>query len=50
MAKKPAKSSSSFSSKYKAKSKVTRPGVHAKTKTSRHKKSRNYVKLSRGQG
>jgi hypothetical protein len=50
MAKKPAKSSSSFSSKYKAKSKVSRPGVHAKTKTSSHKTSKNYVKKSRGQG
>jgi len=50
MAKKPSKSSSSFSSKYKAKAKVSRPGVHAKTKTSSHKRSRNYVKKSRGQG
>jgi len=41
---------SSFSSSYRAKAKVTRPGVHAKTKTSRHKHSKNYKKLSRGQG
>lgn len=27
-----------------------RPGVHAKTKTSYSKKSKNYVKFSRGQG
>lgn len=50
MAKKPAKSTSSFSSKYKEKAKISRPGVHAKTKTSNHKKSVNYVKKSRGQG
>jgi hypothetical protein len=30
--------------------KVSRPGVHAKTKTSRSKKSKNYKKLYRGQG
>lgn len=29
---------------------VSRPGVHAKTKTSRNKCSQNYVKVSRGQG
>jgi hypothetical protein len=27
-----------------------RPGVHAKTKTSKNKKSRNYKKLYKGQG
>jgi hypothetical protein len=27
-----------------------RPGVHAKTKTSKLKKSKNYVKLYKGQG
>ena len=35
---------------FKSKSKVRRPGVHAKTKTSKLKSSRNYVKLYRGQG
>jgi len=30
--------------------KVSRPGVHAKTKTSKHKKSPNYKKKYRGQG
>ncbi len=50
MANKPAKSTSSFSLKYKEKAKISRPGVHAKTKTSSHKKSQNYVKKSRGQG
>jgi hypothetical protein len=50
MAKKPAKSTSSFTLKYKEKAKISRPGVHSKTKTSSHKKSKNYVKKSRGQG
>jgi len=31
-------------------SKVARPGVHAKTKTSNHKNSQNYKKKYRGQG
>lgn len=30
--------------------KVSRPGVHAKTKTSRSKNSKNYKKAYRGQG
>ena len=30
--------------------KVSRPGVHAKTKTSRSKKSKHYKKAYRGQG
>lgn len=30
--------------------KVCRPGVHAKTKTSKSKKSRNYKKAYKGQG
>ena len=32
------------------KPKKRRPGVHAKTKTSKLKQSRNYVKHYRGQG
>lgn len=32
------------------KQKVSRPGVHAKTKTSKSKKSRNYKKPYRAQG
>jgi hypothetical protein len=32
------------------KSKVSRPGVHAKSKTSKLKQSKNYKKLNRGQG
>jgi hypothetical protein len=37
-------------SRYKAKPKVSRPGIHAKTKQSKNKGSKNYIKLSRGQG
>jgi hypothetical protein len=33
-----------------AKPKVSRPGVHSKTKTSALKSSKNYKKLYRGQG
>lgn len=33
-----------------AKKKISRPGVHAKTKTSKTKTSKNYKKKSRGQG
>ena len=32
------------------KPKVSRPGVHAKTKTSKLKSSKNYTKKYRGQG
>ncbi len=35
---------------YKEKTKVRRPGVHAKTKTSNNKQSKNYVKKYKGQG
>ena len=35
---------------YREKSKVRRPGVHAKTKNSNNKQSKNYVKRYRGQG
>ena len=35
---------------YLAKPKKKRPGVHAKSKTSKLKNSRNYVKAYRGQG
>jgi hypothetical protein len=34
----------------KEKKKVSRPGVHSKKKTSKHKSSKNYKKLSVGQG
>jgi hypothetical protein len=40
----------SNSSLYKEKGKVSRPGVHAKTKSSKLKQSKNYHKASRGQG
>lgn len=30
--------------------KINRPGVHAKSKTSKLKSSKNYVKKNRGQG
>jgi hypothetical protein len=35
---------------YTRKNKVKRPGVHAKSKTSKLKTSKNYVKKYRGQG
>jgi len=35
---------------YHVKQKTKRPGVHAKTKTSRNKNSKNYKKRYRGQG
>ena len=35
---------------YVEKPKKNRPGVHAKSKTSNNKKSKNYVKKYRGQG
>ena len=44
------KGSSLAASKYKAKPVVRRPGVHAKTKMSKTKSSKNYVKMGRGQG
>lgn len=37
-------------SNYLKKSKVRRPGVHAKSKTSKLKSSKNYVKRYKGQG
>lgn len=40
----------SFTGQTLNKQKVKRKGVHAKTKTSNNKKSRNYKKLYRGQG
>jgi hypothetical protein len=43
------KGTSSVSVK-KDKGKVSRPGIHAKTKTSKLKNSKNYKKINRGQG
>ncbi len=37
-------------SNYKANTRKKRPGVHAKSKTSKLKQSKNYVKAYRGQG
>jgi hypothetical protein len=34
----------------KTKSKISRPGVHSKSKTSKLKSSKNYQKLYKGQG
>ena len=36
--------------KFRVRGKVTRKGIHAKTKMSKAKSSKNYVKVSRGQG
>ena len=36
--------------KSKTETKVSRPGIHAKTKTSVSKRSKNYKKLYKGQG
>lgn len=41
---------SSSSNNHRTNGKVSRPGVHSKTKTSSHKKSKNYTKSYRGQG
>ena len=40
----------STSGTVKEKGKISRPGVHSKTKTSRSKSSKNYKKLYKGQG
>lgn len=45
-----AKSKTSAIKAFLAKPKRKRKGVHAKTKTSKLKQSKNYIKLSRGQG
>lgn len=45
-----AKVKTSTVSAWKAKSKVSRPGVHSKTKTSKIKGSKHYKKSYRGQG
>lgn len=50
MAAKPKSKSTSTASNYHAKPKTKRPGVKAKTKNSRGKKCKNYVKAYRGQG
>lgn len=40
----------SDSAKQKVKIKITRKGIHAKTKTSISKNSKNYKKINKGQG
>jgi hypothetical protein len=45
-----AKAKSTQATEKKVKIKVSRPGVHAKTKTSQLKSSKKYKKLFRGQG
>jgi hypothetical protein len=45
-----AKVKTSSVSAHKAKPKRKRPGIHAKTKSSKLKQSKNYKKLNRGQG
>ena len=42
-----AKQTESNKKEYKS---ISRPGVHAKSKTSKLKSSKNYVKKNRGQG
>jgi hypothetical protein len=50
MAPKGKKSSAVASTLHKEKPKKRRKGIHAKKKCSKTKTSKNYVKLSRGQG
>ena len=50
MATKASKSSTSSSSKFKVRPKIRRKGVVSKTKASKLKSSKNYLKKSRGQG
>jgi hypothetical protein len=45
-----AKSKTSTISAFMAKPKLKRKGIHSKTKSSRSKNAKNYVKISRGQG
>jgi hypothetical protein len=45
-----AKKTISASSSFKEKAKTKRKGIHSKTKMSKNKNSKNYVKVSRGQG
>lgn len=47
---KKSKSSSGFDKKFQPRPKARRPGIHAKTKASKIKNSRNYRKRYRGQG
>jgi hypothetical protein len=44
------KAGSSQAGQYVSRSKVSRPGVHSKCRSSNHKRSKNYRKSYRGQG
>ena len=50
MATKKKSTTSSAASLYREKPKKSRKGIHAKTKMSKNKGSKNYVKVSVGQG
>lgn len=50
MATKKSTKTTSAASLFKEKPKVNRPGIHAKTKSSKLKQSKNYQKAYRGQG
>lgn len=45
-----AKTKTISASTFRAKPKKKRPGIHAKSSSSKCKQSKNYVKVSRGQG
>ncbi len=45
-----AKKTSTSESRFKRRSKVSRPGVHSKKRTSKLKSSKNYKKKYKGQG
>jgi hypothetical protein len=45
-----AKKTISASSSFKERGSTKRKGIHSKTKMSKNKASKNYVKVSRGQG
>jgi hypothetical protein len=46
----PAKKSTAVSLSFRGKAKRSRKGIHAKTKMSKNKSSKNYIKRSVGQG
>lgn len=45
-----AKAKTSLIAQFRAKPKKKRPGIHAKSRSSKLKQSKNYTKLYRGQG
>jgi hypothetical protein len=50
MAAAPVKKSTATALSFRGKAKRTRKGIHAKTKQSKNKSSKNYIKRSVGQG